>query len=148
MRARLLFCALYAVIMVLLAAVIVRALEPRDPNRDAVGYNVLAERMFKGTVTSRGEVVDGLMYFPLRTANATVDVQIGPKEFAERSGFKLTPGELVTVVGMPVLSRNRNLVLAREVSSMRGVLILRNEVGLPLWERNLPVLMDPVQGHS
>ena len=44
---------------------------------------MLAERMFEGVVTSKGHVIQGLMYFALRMSNSIVEVQIGPKEFVE-----------------------------------------------------------------
>jgi len=144
MRNRLLFCVLFAAAIVLSGVVIVGALDVGAldrPDRDVIGYNVLSERVFKGIATSKGNVIEGLMYFPLRTANATMEVQIGPKEFVERSGFKLNAGDMVTVIGMPVIMKQRQVVLAREVSSMNGVLVVRDLVGLPLWDR--PIQMDP-----
>ena len=125
MRKKLLFCAVFVVATVLLAAA-VGAPDRRD--RDVVGYNVLAERVFKGIVASKGRVIEGLMYFPLRTAKTMMEVQIGPKEFVERSGFKLNAGDTVTVIGMPVILKDRQVILAREVSSMNGVLIVRDEL--------------------
>ena len=141
MRNKLLFCVLFAAAIVLLGAVIVGALD--RPDRDVIGYNVLSERVFKGIVASKGHIIEGLMYFPLRTANTMMEVQIGPKEFVERSGFKLNAGDMVTVIGMPVVMKERQVVLAREVSSMSGVLVVRDRVGLPLWEKDRPILMDP-----
>ena len=107
-----------------------------------MGYNVLKERMFEGTVASKGNVIDGLAYFPLKMADALAEVQIGPIEFVERSGFKLKVGDIVTVIGMPVTIDERNVVLARRVSSERGVLIVRNATGLPLWETGKPLEMN------
>ena len=141
MRNKLFFCVLFAAAIVLLGAVIVGALD--RPDRDVIGYNVLSERVFKGIVASKGHIIEGLMYFPLRTANTMMEVQIGPKEFVERSGFKLNAGDMVTVIGMPVVMKERQVVLAREVSSMNGVLVVRDRVGLPLWEKDRPILMDP-----
>ena len=134
MRKKLVFSLIFAVAIVLLAALVVGAPDRRD--RDMIGYNVLAERMFEGIVASKGQVIGGLMYFPLRTANRIIEVQIGPKEFVERSGFKLNTADLVTVVGMPVVTKEREVVLARRVSTPNGVLVVRDEVGLPLWERD------------
>ena len=141
MRNRLLFCVLFAAATVLLGAVIIGALD--RPDRDVIGYNVLYERVFKGIVASKGHIIEGLMYFPLRTANTMMAVQIGPKEFVERGSFKLNAGDMVTVIGMPVVMKQRQVVLAREVSSMNGVLVVRDRVGLPLWEKDRPILMDP-----
>jgi hypothetical protein len=106
MRNKVRFCTLLAAAVVLLAGVVVVAFDRPDRDSDANGYNVLAERMFAGTVASKGQIIDGLMYFPLRTADSVVEVQIGPKEFVERSSFKLKTGDMVTVVGMPILVRN------------------------------------------
>jgi hypothetical protein len=146
MRRKLVFCALFAAI-VLLAAVVVVAFNPRGPDRDVIGYNPLQERIFKGTVVGKEYAIEGLLYFPLRTKDALVQVQIGPNHFVERCGFELNAGEMVTVIGMPVTMMNRQVVLARHVRSMSGMLIVRDQAGLPLWETERPVQMDPLQGH-
>jgi hypothetical protein len=134
MRNKLPFCTLLAAALVLTAGVVV-AFDRPDRDRDAIGYNVVAERIFEGTIASNGHIIDGLMYFPLRTAETVLEVQVGPKEFVERSRFKLKTGDMVTVIGMPVIMKERDVVLAREVSSMNGVLIIRDPVGLPLWDK-------------
>jgi hypothetical protein len=72
-----------------------------------------------------------------------MEVQIGPKEFVERCGFKVTTGEIVTVIGMPVVVKERDVLLAREVRSTNGMLIVRDRFGLPLWESDRPIYMDP-----
>jgi hypothetical protein len=144
MRNKFLFWVLLATAVVLLAGVVVGAFDRPDRDRDAIGYNVLAEKMYEGTVASKGHIIEGLMYFPLRTADTVVEVQIGPKEFVERSSFKLKTGDKVTVVGMPVVMKEQEVVLAREVSSMNGVLIIRDPMGLPLWDKtDRPLQMDP-----
>jgi hypothetical protein len=134
------FCMLLAALAILMATATVVSSD--RPYRDVVGYNVLKERMFEGVVASKGHIVEDSTYFRLKMANATVEVQIGPKEFLERSGFKLNIEDRVTVIGMPVVMNERLVVLAREVSGMNGVLVVRDEVGRPLWERD-PILMDP-----
>jgi hypothetical protein len=142
MRNKLLFfCMLLAALAILMFAAVVVSSDRRD--RAVIGYNVLKERMFEGAVASKGHIIEDSMYFPLRMVNAIVDVQIGPKEFVEHSGFKLNIGDRVTVIGMPVVMNERQVVLAREVSGMNGVLIVRDEVGRPLWEKDRPILMDP-----
>ena len=37
----------------------------------------------------------------------------------------------------------RDVVLAREIRSANGVLVLRDPMGLPLWENDRPIQMDP-----
>ena len=142
MRNKLLFCMLVAAALVLLAAVVVGAFGGTDRDRDDIGYNVLAEKIFEGTVVGRGYVIEGLVYFPLKTASRTLDVQIGPKEFVEHSNFKLKTGDMLTVIGMPVVIQDREVVLAREVHTMKGVLIVRDQFGVPLWEPRRPFQMD------
>ena len=139
MRNKLIFSTALAVAMVLLAAPLVSGGDWHGP----IAYNVLKEQMFEGIVASKGRIIDGLVYFPLRTANTTMEVQIGPKEFVDRSDFKLNVGETVTVIGMPRIENWRQVVLAREVSSMNAVLVVRDRFGLPLWERDRPIYMDP-----
>jgi hypothetical protein len=129
------FRILLAAVVVLLAVVVVGAFERPDRDNDIVAYNVLAERMFEGTAASKGRVIEGLMYFPLKTANTLVEVQIGPKEFVERNNFKLRSGDMVTVIGMPVVIKDRDVVLARQVSGMNGALTIRDPMGLPLWDK-------------
>ena len=141
MRNKLLTCVSF--VAVVLLTVVAVANDRRDRVPDVIGYNVLAERMYKGIVASEGHTSEGFMYFPLRTAGTTVEVQIGSKEFVEHSGFKLQTGDMVTVIGMPIGVKDRNVVLAREVRTTNRVLIVRDQLGLPLWEGNRPILMDP-----
>src|SRR5689334_14221912 len=64
-------------------------------------YEVTSERAFGGVVTRTPHTIAGIMYFTLKTANADLEVQLGPRNFLEKSGFKLNLGEMVTVVGVP-----------------------------------------------
>jgi hypothetical protein len=49
---------------------------------------------------------------------------------------------MLTVIGMPVVIQEREVVLAREVHTMKGVLIVRDQFGAPLWEPRRPFQMD------
>jgi hypothetical protein len=109
----------------------------------AVGaMDVLDERMFEGTVLSKGYVIEGLMYFPLKTATGVLEVQIGPKDFVERGGFKPKIGEMVSVIGVPAILEGRKAVLAREVRHKSTVFVVRDRNGEPIWDPNRPVQMD------
>jgi hypothetical protein len=112
-------------------------------NVDQTRYDLMAERTFEGTIASTGHVIDGFMYFPMKTSDKTMEVQLGPKGFVESVGIKLKAGAVVTVVGMPVMLEEREVVLAREVRSMAMVLIVRDRNGEPMWDVNRPVQMDP-----
>ena len=146
MEKKLLLCVFAVAAMLLLSAMVAGgALDRRDDVReiDRIRYDVLAEQVYEGTVGSKGHVVDGLMYFALRISDRTVEVQIGPEEFVQRSGFKLKIGEMVTVVGMPLVWKGRDIVLARKVSNMTSVLVVRDRDGYPMWDMKRPVQMDP-----
>ena len=99
---------------------------------DNAPYNMMAERVF-----------DGMVFFPLVTNDRVIEVQLGPKDFVGKSGFNLKAGEMVTVLGMSAIVREREIILAREVRTMRAVLIVRDRNGQPMWDANRPVQMDP-----
>jgi len=143
MRNKLIFYVLVITAAILLLGAVAGSSDRRDHTGDSVGYNVLAERVFEGSVQSKPYTIERIVYFPLRTAETVVQVQIGPKEFVERSNFKTTVGDMVTVTGMPVVMNGRDVVLARQVSSTNGVLTVRDPMGLPLWENSGPFHMDP-----
>ena len=147
MLKKFLLCVFVGAAMLLLSAIVAGAqrVDRRGEVRDIdhVRYDVLAEQLYEGTVGSKGHIVDGLMYFALRMSNSTVEVQIGPERFIERSGFKLKIGERVTAMGMPLVWNGRDIVLAREVSDMASVLVVRDRDGYPMWDMNRPIQMDP-----
>ena len=144
MKKELLLSGLIATAMVLLFTSAVGAFE-RDNLLDRVRYAVLAEREFEGVVLDKPGVYDGDMHFTLRTNDALGVVQIGPKDFVQRSGFKLDAGQTVTVVGMLVVFADRQMVLAREIASNGSVFVVRDRNGQPLW-KDPPIQMDPKPG--
>jgi hypothetical protein len=106
-------------------------------------YDPLAEKVFAGTVHDKPTLFEGRMYFTLWTNNGAVAVEIGPKEFVERSGFKLRAGQTVTVVGMRIVVGNRDMILAREITTGDSVFLVRDRNGEPIWELDRPIQMDP-----
>ena len=142
MKTEIVSSTLLAAAMILLTAIAMGAFGRPDGDIDALRYDVLAERVFEGSVENKGHVVEGLVYFPFRTADDLMEVRIGPKEFVKRSGFKLKPGEMVTVLGMRVVLKDREILLAREVRSMNAVLVVRDHNGLPMWNTDRPIQMD------
>jgi hypothetical protein len=129
MRGKLIFCLLMGVLTTLLVAIVVSPSDRRDRNLDGY-YDVKAERIFEGFVAGKGHIMDGLMYFPFKTADAVAEVQLGPKDLVQRSTFIFKPGDMVVVVGVPVVLNERRVVIAREISGMNGTLVLRNDEGV------------------
>ena len=139
-----LFCIFVVIAVIFLSAIAVGAMVKADDDRDSLPkYDVEAERTFEGAILSKGHEVDGLVYVPIRMRDEILEIQIGPREFIEHSRFTLKIGELVTVVGMPVVMKNREVVLAREVRKMNSVLVVRDYNGQPMWQTNRPFQMDP-----
>jgi hypothetical protein len=119
-----------------------------DRVRDRMQYDPKAERVFVGTIHDKPTLFDGRMYFTLWASYGAVAVEIGPKEFVERSGFKLGSGEMVTVVGMPIVISLREMVLAREITIDGSVFVVRDRNGEPMWEMDRPIQMDPDIGDN
>jgi len=130
MRNKLVFCLFIGVLATLLLDIAVNAIDRRDRHGSVDAYDVRAERVLEGIVAGKGHVMDGLMYFPLKTADTIVEVQLGPKESVERSTFIFKPGDMVVVVGVPVVLNEHAVVLARQISGMKGTLVLRDENGV------------------
>jgi hypothetical protein len=131
LRGKLTFCLFVGVLTTSFVAIIVTASDrrDRDGNLDHY-YDIKAERIFEGFVAGKGHIIGSLMYFPLKTADTVLEVQLGPKEFIQHSTFIFKPGDLVVVVGVPVVLNERGAVLAREISGMNGTLVFRNDDGV------------------
>jgi hypothetical protein len=106
-------------------------------------YDVTAERIVWGTIGSKGHVMDGILYFPLRTADGVVDIQVGPVEFVKDCRFDLKVGEIVSVIGVPAMMAEQEILIAREIQSMTAILVLRDRNGDPIWNPRPPIQMDP-----
>jgi hypothetical protein len=130
MRNKLVFCLFIGVLATLLLDIAVNAIDTRDRQGSVDAYDVRAERVLEGIVAGKGHVMDGLMYFPLKTPDTIVEVQLGPKEFVERSTFIFKPGNTVVVVGVLVVLNQHAVVLARQISGMNGTLVLRDDDGV------------------
>jgi hypothetical protein len=138
---------LITVAILVLVATAARAVAA-DGFQDGVQYDVTAEQVFIGVVHDKPSEYEGRMYFTLWTSTGMVAVEIGPKEFVERSGFKLEPRRMVAVVGMPIVISNRDMVLAREITMRGSVFVVRDRSGQPRWKIDRPIQMDPEVGDT
>jgi hypothetical protein len=127
MRNKSVSCIFVSVLATFLATIVVDA---GDRNRDVGSYDVKAERILEGIVAGKRHIIEGHMYLPLKTADTIVEVQLGPKEFVERTTFTFEPGDMVIVVGVPVVLNKRGVVLVRVISGMNGTLYLRDDRGV------------------
>jgi hypothetical protein len=88
------------------------------------------------------------MYFTLKTADTDMEVQLGPRSFIEKSEYKLKLGERVSVIGVPSMRKEREVLLAREVRCSKGVFMIRDRNGEPIWDADRPIQMDPDRAES
>jgi len=146
MKTKAVFALLFDTALVLLfTATFAASSLGRNPD---TAYDVAAERTFEGMVTRTAHSIDGTMYFTLKTSDTDVEVQLGPRSFIERSEFKLKLGERVTVIAAPSIVREREVLLAREVRCSRGVFMIRDRNGEPMWDLDRPIQMDPDRAES
>lgn len=141
MKRAILFALVTAAIVLLLATA-AAALEA-DRLRDHVQYDLKAEQVFVGAIHDKPTLFEGRMYFTLWASTGAVAVEIGPKEFVGRSGLTLASGQMVTVVGMPIVISHREMVLAREITIGGSIFVVRDRNGQPVWEMDRPIQMDP-----
>jgi cytochrome bd-type quinol oxidase subunit 2 len=66
MRHKLVSSIFIGVLATLLAGIVVDA---GDRNRDVDSYDVRAERILEGIIAGKGYIMEGLRYFPLKTAD-------------------------------------------------------------------------------
>ena len=126
MQNRLVSCILISVLATSLTAIVDNA---DDRGDRAANYDVRAERTFEGFITGKEYILDGFVYVPFKTADALLEVQLGPKESIECSKFPLKPGDLLIVVGASVVLNKHRVVLGRVISGMNGTLFLRDDRG-------------------
>jgi hypothetical protein len=142
-----------AAFAILLAGALVLSLEatvaapPLGRNPDTA-YDLAAERTFEGIVARTAHSIDGTMYFTLKTADTDMEVQLGPRSFIEKSEYKLKLGERVSVIGVPSILKEREVLLAREVRCSKGVFMIRDRNGELMWDADRPIQMDPDRAES
>jgi hypothetical protein len=83
------------------------------------------------TITGRGGW-NGL-HFTLRTSDGAYEVHVGPSAYVSQSGFTLSEGGPVEVVGSRVAIDGTKALIAREIRKNGKVLSLRDKRGFPLW---------------
>lgn len=123
------------------AALVVLAYGADDQDISAMPYDKTTELMIDGRLLSRGhalEVCEDGVFISVEG----YEVYLGPSEYVRRFMIKLNIGEEVTVVGAPVRFREKNILMARSVTTGSRMLILRDREGRPNW-LDLPVHLDP-----
>jgi len=145
MKIRILISVLMSIALLLPTAVTASSTDDRDFD---ARYNVMAERMLDGEVAGPRHVVDGIVFFPLRTRGRVTEIELGPIDFVRASGFNVKAGEMATGLGAPAKAGQNRVLLAREVRTMTTLFVVRDRNGRPIWDANRPVEMDPETSES
>jgi len=71
----------------------------------------------------------------LTTDGGSIDVHLGPTEYWQEHGFRLSIGAAVEVTGSSVSKDGKEVVIARQAKQHDTVVTLRNAEGVPAWSR-------------
>jgi hypothetical protein len=73
------------------------------------------------------------IFLILQTGGETLSVHLGPLWYIERLDYRISPGDKVEVKGAKASFDQKPAVIAAEVRQGSKVLILRDNVGIPVW---------------
>lgn len=103
----------------------------------AMLYDPKAVETIRGTiakvdVVKRRPMAEGV-HLVVATADARVEVHLGPAWFLDNQDVALAVGDAVEVRGARVMFQGKPVVIAAEVKRGDDVLVLRDETGRPRW---------------
>jgi hypothetical protein len=70
----------------------------------------------------------------LKTKDGIVQIHIGPTSFLQDRQVEIAEGDSLTVIGSRVSEDSGELIIVRQLTRGKQVLMLRNEDGRPLWD--------------
>lgn len=92
-----------------------------------------------GTVESVAKVQMGRgqgVHVTVKTAEGSLEVDLGPSFYVDAQPVKLAAGDAVTVTGSKIMRGGRAVIIAAEITKGGQVLKLRDPAtGVPLWSR-------------
>ncbi len=71
----------------------------------------------------------------VRVKKETVAVQLCPEWYLGRSGMKIETGDAVEVKGSRCMSAGKPSLIAAEIKKGKSTLVLRSDIGVPMWNR-------------
>ncbi len=99
-------------------------------------YDPKTETTLKGTVDAVTQSTRGMWmgtHLMVKTAEATVEVMLGPAYFITSKGFSFAKGDEVEITGSKLKVNDTEYVIAREVVKEGKTLTLRDKTGVPEW---------------
>ncbi len=102
-------------------------------------YDPTTVATVSGTVESVAEVQMGRgqgVHVTVKTAEGSLEVDLGPSFYVDAQPVKLAAGDAVTVTGSKIMRGGSAVIIAAEVTKGGQVLKLRDSAtGVPLWSR-------------
>lgn len=101
-------------------------------------YDPKSVETLTGQVMSVNKItpIRGMSYgveLVVKTDKETVPVHLGPGWFVENQDMKIVANDKVEVEGARVTFDGKPAVIARSVKKDDGVLVLRDDAGVPMW---------------
>jgi hypothetical protein len=119
-------------------------------NVTAQKYDIQNETALNGTVKNViSKPTSGMLigaHLILTSSSGTVDAALGPFAMKGRNAVSVSAGEAVSVVGVMMTIRNKQVFMARTVEAGGQTYTLRNQNGFPLIPSNGTPSTTPVRG--
>ena len=106
-------------------------------------YDPKTVEMLQGKVLSvqkatRGQGRSYGIHLTLQTEKETIPVHLGPSWYVEKQTPQIEANDTITVTGSRVTLDGKPAIIAAHVKKRIEVLKLRDENGIPVWERAGP----------
>lgn len=103
-------------------------------------YNVASVQTIKGHVNSQINVtpIDGMREgcgLTVVTAYESIPVQLAPCWYIKKINANFEKGEPVEITGSRVLINDSTVMMAAKVKTGAAVIMLRDEQGMPVWDK-------------
>ena len=117
-----------------LAAVLTAGVAAQGRGRGGLAnYSVAAETTVKGTVEELKPGPNQGMHVMLKTADATLELALGPSWYQTEKKYELTKGDQIDVIGAKSTVGGREVLLVREIKKGSETMTFRDAKGFPMW---------------
>ena len=96
-------------------------------------YSVAAEITVKGTVDRVKPGPGQGTHVMLKTADATLELALGPSWYQTQKKYELAKGDQIEVVGAKSKVAGRDVLLVREIKKGSETMTFRDAKGFPMW---------------
>ena len=105
----------------------------RQGGQGSSNYSVAAEITVKGTVEDLKPGPRQGMHVVLKTADAALELALGPSWYQSEKNYKLAKGDQMEVVGAGAKIDGRDVLLVREIKKGTDTMTFRDAKGFPMW---------------